>query len=226
MTSPEVAKRIEQKIPHQTVAQMVQYRPDMLEDLPQDFPARDYAKRLLANGKFLELIPRTFMVQVVESPTFRPILDDKIVAKILWTRPDLPPYLGEQGLRFGSLFLTNKNFLNGLPCAVFMNSVMNSTFVDRLSPQVLKAFSRNSHFWSCLPVEMVRHMMRTTTLGTKLNLDDIIFAAKTMSKSKKMDYQVVTSIFQIQFPQLINTAESNYYDWFNSRFTNSYWKFL
>ena len=70
---------------------------------------------------------------------------------------------------------------------------------------------------------MVRHMMVTTNLGTKLTLDDIIIAATTMSKAKKMDPEVVNAIFRIQFPQMKSTAESSYFDWFNN-IANTNWK--
>lgn len=122
-----------------------------------------------------------------------------------------------------SLVFMSFSFKIRLPCAVFLNAASNSTFVDKISISVLKAMSKNSHFWACLPVELVRHMMRTTKIATKLEIEDFMEATETMSKAKLMDPEVVKGVFDIQLPQVVSKAESDYFDWFNS-YANHDWK--
>ena len=81
-----------------------------------------------------------YIADVVESKNVRQILDRESIGVALSTHPDLPAKLGEDGLVFGSTFLVEQDFLTGLPCALYMNAAMNTTFVNRVSASVLKAF--------------------------------------------------------------------------------------
>ena len=67
-------------------------------------------------------------------------------------------------------------------------------------------------------MELIRKIMSTSRLGAKLNLSDVLVAAKTMSVAKKMDLNVLKGIVRIQFPQILNKIESDYFDWFNLNF--------
>ena len=100
-----------------------------------------------------------------------------------------------------------------MPCAVFMNAVGNHTFINNLDVRLLKAFSKNAHFWMCLPVEMVADMMATAQLGSKMDLNDAFQAAQVIADAKKIDWDVVVSIFRTQFPQIVNKVEDEKTNW-------------
>ena len=62
---------------------------------------------------------------------------------------------------------------------------------------------------------MVRHMMRTTKIGRKLQIMDLLQAARTMAAAQRLDFDVAVDIFRIQFPQFMRGVESDYFDMFN-----------
>ncbi len=54
--------------------------------------------------------------------------------------------------------------------------------------------------WNCLPVSVIRKMMKESHVGRQLSVRDIAKAAKTMSITKSLDWRVVSSVFQYQVP--------------------------
>ena len=54
----------------------------------------------------------------------------------------------------------------------------------------LKAMAKNEHFWRCLPIHYVRHMMRTTNIGRKLDIKTAFEGAKVMSRVHNVDLKV------------------------------------
>jgi len=216
MVDKKLAKRFE-TIPHKTLATMIQMRPGIVKNFHLNFPAKNLFKKLLKNRKFVKMLSRDFIADAVEVRNVRQLLDRISVSIFLNIHPDLPEHLGKNGLHWGFFFFLDPNFIDSLNCAVFLNVMSNTTFVDQTPAKVMKTMSGNKNFWNCLPVETIRHMMRTTKLGAKLDLPDIMEAAKTMSIAKSMDLQVVQAIFRIQFPQMISQAESSFYDWFNAQ---------
>ena len=60
--------------------------------------------------------------------------------------------------------------------------------------------------WQCIPVGIVRKLMRESHIGQKLDIQDVIVAAKTMSKAKSMDYDVVINMFRYQFTSLARNS--------------------
>lgn len=79
------------------------------------------------------------------------------------------------------------SFLNSLPCYVVFTLGSRPSFVDRLSREELSALAGSVHVWSCLPVELVRVMMRDTTVGRRLSIADVYRASKAMTAAKSLD---------------------------------------
>ena len=73
----------------------------------------------------------------------RQLLDRGSLLNVLTVYSDLPQLLNQEALDYGtSLYMTQQDFLDELPCSVFVNAVANSTFVDNLSVPVLKAMTK------------------------------------------------------------------------------------
>ena len=186
-----------------------------------DLPVRlgpqglEFVRNLMHSRTFVKALDKEDLARFIMYPNIQTVLTKESLFIALNAHPDLPAKLSPQALDFGSKFLVDQDFLTALPCAVYKNAASNSSFVNALEPQVLQAFSKNEHFWTCLPREMVEHMMKTTQLGGKLDITDILRAALTMSKATRTSPSVILPIFEIQFPQVISKLESDYYDWFN-----------
>ena len=175
----------------------------------------EFVRNLVHSSTFVQAMDDEDLARFIMYPNIQEVLSKEALFIALKAHPDLPAKLSPQALDFGSKYLVDQDFLTALPCAVYKNAASNSSFVNALEPQVLQAFSKNEHFWTCLPLEMVEHMMKTTQLGGKLDITDILRAALTMSKATRTNPSVILPIFEIQFPQVISKLESDYYDWFN-----------
>ena len=176
----------------------------------------DFVQDLMYSRTFIGSLPIEDVARIIAYPNIQSLVSKESLFVALTEHPDLPNKLNMQALEFGAIFLTDQDFLTALPCAVYLNTACNSSFVNSLEPEVLQAFSTNEHFWACLPREKVEHMMRTTQIGSKLDVQDLLSAARTMSKAHKTNPALIMPIFDIQIPQVVSRMESDYYDWFNS----------
>lgn len=176
----------------------------------------DFVQDLMYSRTFIGGLPIEDVARIIAYPNIQSLVSKESLFLALTEHPDLPNKLNMQALEFGAIFLTDQDFLTALPCAVYLNTACNSSFVNSLEPEVLQAFSTNEHFWACLPREKVEHMMRTTQIGSKLDVQDLLSAARTMSKAHKTNPALIMPIFDIQIPQVVSRMESDYYDWFNS----------
>ena len=95
--------------------------------------------------------------------------------------------------RHGLWFFEKQRFLSRLPCGVYLSTVRNSTFVDRISVTPLKAMAKNHHFWRCLPIEYIRDMMKKTRIGRKLSIFTAIEACHAIRRVHNPDLEVFIS---------------------------------
>lgn len=102
-------------------------------------------------------------------------------------------------------------FVDNLSCSVIMNAATNSTFIDILSGPDLKALLRSINFWNCIPIDVIRTIMNNNKIGSKISLNDIVIAAPLLAKAKKIDEEVIVSLFRSELslfrlpvPQLTN----------------------
>ncbi len=87
-------------------------------------------------------------------------------------------------------------FVDSLSCSVIMNAATNTTFIDMLSGPDLKALLRSINFWSCIPIDVIRTIMNNNKIGNKISLNDIVVAAPLLARTKKIDEDVIVSLFQ------------------------------
>ena len=92
--------------------------------------------------------------------------------------------------RHGLWFFEKQRFLSRLPCGVYLSTVRNSTFVDRINDRPMKAMAKNHHFWRCLPIEYIRDMMKKTTIGRKLSIFTAIEACHAIRRVHNPDLEV------------------------------------
>ena len=57
--------------------------------------------------------------------------------------------------------------------------------------------------WNCLPVSLVRHVMREYG-GARLGFRDLVAAAVTMPKHKALDVRVLGNVFKHQVPVMVS----------------------
>ena len=98
--------------------------------------------------------------------------------------------LTNSNFRHGLWFFEKQRFLSRLPCGVYLSTVRNSTFVDRISAHPLKAMAKNHHFWRCLPIEYIRDMMKKTRIGRKLSILTAIEACHAIRRVHNPDLEV------------------------------------
>ena len=112
-------------------------------------------------------------------------LDEEMILKALDTYPDLPLLLQDSGLERAAKQFSNQNLVSKIPCKVYVISASNIQFVNKLPTSILRSFSMNSHYWQCLPVSVIRKMMRESNVGQKLEVHELMMAAKVIEKSKR-----------------------------------------
>ena len=81
---------------------------------------------------------------------------------------------------------SDQSLVSRIPCKVYMVTSSNIQFVNKMPTSILRGFSRNSHFWHCLPVSVIRKMMRESNVGQKLEVHELMMAAKVMEKVRDM----------------------------------------
>jgi hypothetical protein len=158
-------------------------------------------KALLTNYDLVRRFSRDNMVQISNEKCCD-FFDKATTDTALKTYPDLPLYINDRALQFGLWFFEDQTFLDRLPCPVYMYAISNTTFVERLNSRALKAMSINEHLWRCTPIEYVRQMMKTSSIGRKLNIEDALMAAKVLVRVHALDPEVALNIFEHQFPQM------------------------
>ena len=62
--------------------------------------------------------------------------------------------------------------------------------------------SGSEHLWECLPVELVRRIMRRYD-GNHLGFKNVIFAANSMKRDKVLDAAVVANVIRYQVPTMM-----------------------
>ena len=87
-------------------------------------------------------------------------------------------------------------FVDNLSCSVIMNAATNTTFIDMLSGPDIKALLRSINFWNCIPIDVIRTIMNNNKIGAKISLNDILIAAPLLAKTKKIDEDVIVSLFK------------------------------
>ena len=110
--------------------------------------------------------------------------------------------LTNSNVRHGLWFFEKQRFLSRLPCGVYLSTVRNSTFVDRISVTPLKAMAKNHHFWRCLPIEYIRDMMKKTRIGRKLSIFTAIEACHAIRRVHNPDLEVCI-YFDLNFCAII-----------------------
>ena len=192
--SKPFAKKLEE-IPKSTLAKAISRFPQLLANLPQYYPAWGLTQRLVNDKEFLSLIPVKVHAYLAATK-FRHQISSKVVRKLLQVYPDLPAYLTPRGQFLNRHYFKNQRFLSSLSCSVFLTLSNNPRFVNRLEEMDLAGLAKNVHMWKCLPVGIIRKMMKKTNIGSKMKIGDIIIAAKTMSKSQSLDRDVVGNLLQ------------------------------
>ena len=117
-------------------------------------------------------------------------MGDVSTLRLFYFFPDLPFYISGKSQRLGYSHFEDQEVLSQLPCAIFLNAVGNSTFIDGLPPNVLKSMSKNVDFWRCVGIENVRDMMKNTNFGYKLQIADVLEAAEVMASVHGKDIEV------------------------------------
>ena len=143
-------------------------------------------------------------------------MDNDMVLKALDTYPDLPLLLNENGIERASKQFSDQSLVSKISCRVYLRTASNIQFVNRLPTSILRSFSKNAHYWECLPVTVIRKMMKESNIGQKLEVPELIMAAKVMGKAKNLDHEVLNGIFAMQVPQIYHKTKASFYDRFNS----------
>ena len=94
LLNKELAERIKTKIPHATMAKLIQMRPSVVKNITGDHPLKGYFKSLLKNREFMKLLRREYIVDVLEAKSIRELLDREVIGAALRVHPDLPAHLG------------------------------------------------------------------------------------------------------------------------------------
>ena len=114
--------------------------------------------------------------------------------------------MSAKGLNLSKRYFRNQKFLNSLTCSPFLTLANKPEFVNRLSQKDLAKLAQNVHMWSCVPVGIVRKLMKSSNIGSKLRIEDVVTAAKAMSKAKSLDGKVVYNLLQYQLPTMTRNA--------------------
>jgi hypothetical protein len=160
---------------------------------------------LFQDRDFLAQIPVEVHAALAET-AFRENIDRPTVQLMLKIYNKLPTYLTKKGLEYNAKYFRDQKFLDSLSCSVFLTLSSNTAFLDRLAPADLAALAKNAHLWDCLPVDVIRRVMKNGKLGAKLGLEDVANAAKAMSRAKSLDMTVVANLLQFQVPDMAKSA--------------------
>ena len=128
--SEKLAKRLI-NIPHETIAKLIQVKPEFLRKINETSPHQNFIKTLLKNKSFIKKLPKEFLAQVLEFESIRDLTEKDSIKIALEVYPDLPLFLSQEALEFEARFLTDHQFLIQLPCSVFLEAVANPDFIDR-----------------------------------------------------------------------------------------------
>ena len=79
---------------------------------------------------------------------------------------------------------------------------INSFPPDKLDEKEMLVLSGSDTLWKCLPVELVRKLMRQYD-GDQLGFKNMVFAANSMTKDKSLDAAVVANIIRYQVPTMV-----------------------
>lgn len=183
-----------------SLAEFVTHSPESLSMLPLNYPSKALISKLLIDRDFLRLIPVEIHAQLAES-NFRKHLSTAAVQAILWVYPGLPLHFSEEGILLNKKYFTNLRFLKGLPCEMYLLLAQDMNFVNRLDPEVLSVMAKNRRMWRCLPVEVIRTMLRDSNVGSKITIKDVMNATTQMSKVKSLDRDVILNLFLYQMPR-------------------------
>ena len=133
-------------------------------------------------------------------------------------------------MRVNRHYITNRTFVDKVPCAVFLNMAYDKKFMstagifdlfyeyffrheicrlykllsppDKLDEKEMLVLSGSDTLWKCLPVELVRKLMRQYD-GDQLGFKNMVFAANSMTKDKSLDAAVVANIIRYQVPTMM-----------------------
>ncbi|TRY79157.1 hypothetical protein TCAL_16123 [Tigriopus californicus] len=189
-------------MPKEVVAMIVTYHPVILTWLPKGYyPLKSVVMELMQNKSFLALIPVEVHAFLAETK-FRYQLNPRTVLTILNIYPNLPTQLSPKGLEFNRIYLQDQKFLTKLKCSVFLNCANNVDFINRLNQEDIRALAQNRHMWKCLPVSLIRKLMKESKLGTNLDVKEVFTAATTMSRAKSLDWGVVSNLMKFQVPDM------------------------
>lgn len=199
--SPAMAEKLKH-MPKDVIAMIVTYHPVILTWLPKGhYPLKSVVMDLMQNKSFLALIPVEVHAILAETK-FRYQLTPHVVLTILDIYPNLPTMLSPKGLEYNRVYLQDQKFLSKLRCSVFLNCANNVEFINRLNQEDIRALAQNRHMWKCLPVSLIRKLMKESKLGTNLDLKEIFTAATTMSRAKSLDWGVVSNLVKFQVPDI------------------------
>ena len=73
---------------------------------------------------------------------------------------------------------------------------------DKLDEKEMLVLSGSEHLWECLPVELLRKLMREYD-GDHLGFENMIFAANSMTREKSLDAAVVANVIRYQVPTMM-----------------------
>ena len=73
---------------------------------------------------------------------------------------------------------------------------------DKLDEKEMSVLSGSGHLWDCLPVELVRRVMRQYG-GDHLGFENVISAVRTMRREKVLDAAVVANVIRYQVPRMV-----------------------
>ena len=162
----------------------------------------------------------------MESQQFRHLIDEDMVKMVLKVHPRIPLFLSKEAFHESSIFFLRQEFVSDIDCNVFVIVVKHVSVIEKLSPQLIESFSKNKHFWNCLPAEELNYLMRSS-IGSKLNLRQVYNALFNIRTDALLNGKVLKTAYDIQVPQVLYKAESDYQDWMNhmkNAYNNGQWK--
>eukprot|EP00095_Tigriopus_kingsejongensis_P008457 maker-scaffold18_size714446-snap-gene-2.9 protein:Tk08457 transcript:maker-scaffold18_size714446-snap-gene-2.9-mRNA-1 annotation:"putative uncharacterized protein" len=199
--SDAMAQKLKE-LPNDIIAMIVTYHPRVLTYFPPGhYPLKPIVTQLMMNETFLAMVPIQAHAYLAQT-NFRHELTAQAVLKILGIYPSLPTRLSLKGLALNRVYLHNQEFLTHVKCSVFLTCANDIAFVNRLGPEDIRALAQNRHMWECLPVSVIRKIMKESRLGDTLDLKEVLTAATTMSALKSLDWKVVSNLARFQVPDM------------------------
>jgi len=222
----KLVKRLRNIIPDTTLAESMKCGVSFFKYVKMGSSAQEYVKILVVQRDFLRRLSRDMVAQIMNAENSLE-LDDEMILKALDTYPDLPLLLQDSGLERAAKQFSDQNLVSRIPCKVYVVTASNIQFVNKLPTSILRSFSMNSHYWKCLPVYVIRKMMRESNVGQKLEVHELMMAAKVIEKSKSLDKEVLNGIFAMQLPQIYHKTNEGFIDRFNAAWNGKVsWKNL